>query len=203
MGQLRQVPRFTIEQYLLLERSGEERHEFLDGIIYGMAGESLAHGDISINLVILIGNQLKGRPCRVLSKDTKILSGPDHADRLNDRGLFSYPDLVVVCGDPEFLDDKRDVILNPKVIIEVLSPSTESFDRVEKCQRYQKYNPTLTDYLLVAQDRPEIERHNRQADGGWLVHRHVGLDAAIDIPEVDCRIPLRDVYDRVSFSLRA
>lgn len=193
-------PCFTVQQYLALERTSSERHEYLDGVIFAMAGESLSHGRISINLGAILREQLKGQPCEVLAKDTKVLSGPDAPGRLHNRGLFSYPDLVVFCGEPEPLDDKRDVFLNPKVIIEVLSPTTESFDRAEKCERYQMFNPTLTDYILVAQDKPLIERFSRQADGGWLLHRHHGLDAVVPLPTIECRLPLREVYDRVAFS---
>jgi Uma2 family endonuclease len=193
------IPRFTVQQYLALERTSVDRHEYLDGVIFAMAGESLSHGRISVNLAMLFGNQLKGGPCEALIKDTKILSGPDAPNRLHNRGLFSYPDLVVICGEPQPLDDKKDVFLNPKVIVEILSPTTESFDRVEKCERYQMHNPTLTDYLLVSQDKPQIEHSTRQAEEGWLVRRHVGLDAVVNLPLIACRLPLREVYDRVVF----
>ena len=192
-------PCFTVQQYLALERTSHERHEYLDGVIFAMAGESLSHGRISMNLALIFGSQLKGRPCEAFIKDTKILSGPDAPNCLHKRGLFSYPDLVVICGEPESLDDKGDVLLNPKVIVEILSPTTESFDRVAKCERYQMYNPTLTDYLLVWQDKPQIERSSRQADGGWLVHRHIGLDASVPLPTIECQVALSDVYDRVVF----
>jgi Uma2 family endonuclease len=194
------VPHFTVQQYLMLERSSRERHEYLDGVIYGMAGESLDHGHISVNLSGVLREQLKKSPCFVLSKDTKILSGPNPHDKLSSRGLFSYPDVVVICGEPQPLDEHRDVFTNPKVIIEVLSKTTESFDRVEKCERYQMFNPTLTDYLLVAQDRPLVEHFTLQADGGWLLHRYRGLDAVVSIASIHCRLPLVEVYDRVTFS---
>src|SRR5207244_7301426 len=96
-------------------------------------------------------------------------------------GLFSSPDVVVICGEPEYTDAHRDVILNPAVIVEVLSPSTEAFDRGEKFIRYQTYNPSLTDYLLVAQDQPRVEHFTRQADGRWLYRLTAGLEASVEI----------------------
>lgn len=192
-------PTFTFQQYLLLERSSEERHEYLDGVVFAMAGESVDHGRISVNLVKILGNQLDGRPCEVFSKDARVLSRADAPARATNRGLFSYPDVVVVCGDLQFFDEKRDVITNPKVIFEILSPTTESFDRVEKFDRYRTCNASLTDYLLVWQDQPQIERSSRQADGGWLIHRYTGLDAVVPLPSIDCRLSLKDVYARVVF----
>jgi Uma2 family endonuclease len=107
-------PVHTVEEYLALERESEERHEYLDGQIYEMAGESLEHGDISVNLVRELSTQLRGTPCRVLTKDTKVLNGPAIRSRRSTKGLFSYPDLVV-CREPKFLDEHRDVLRNPTV----------------------------------------------------------------------------------------
>ena len=121
---------YTIEEYLALERVSEERHEYLDaGQIYAMAGESPEHGDICTNLVMTIGSQLRASSCRVWTKDTKVRSGPLPKQRRAFKGfIFSYPDLVIVCGEPQFHDQYRDVLLNPAVIIEVLSPHTEAFN---------------------------------------------------------------------------
>ena len=126
---LTSAPRYTPEEYLRLEREAEERHEYLDGEIYVMAGESWEHGDVSANLVVEVGMQLKGKACRARTKDTKIRSGPLPYNPRKPKGLFSYPDAVVICGEPEFLDDFKDVVTNPAVIFEVLSPSTELRDR--------------------------------------------------------------------------
>jgi Uma2 family endonuclease len=111
--------------------------------------------------------------------------------------MYSYPDLVVVCGEPEFLDAAEDVLLNPKVVFEVLSPSTEAFDRGGKFARYQTYNPTLTDYVLVAQDEPQIEHYRLQDDGSWAYRRHAGLKAKVVIESIRVTLKLADVYDRV------
>ena len=147
----------TVEEYLALERESEERHEYLDGQIYAMAGESKEHADISVNLVSELRSQLKGTPCRVWTKDSKVVSGPAIKHSRSTKGLFSYPDLVVVRDEPRFLDGRQDVLLNPTVIIEVLSPATESFDRGEKFRRYRTQIPSLTDYILVSQALPLID----------------------------------------------
>lgn len=199
MGELRDRPLFTVDQYLAIERASEDRHEYVDGVIYDMAGESLAHGLISANVVGTLFNQLKGTPCFALTKDSKIRSGPQSKARVGTKGMFSYPDILVVCGEPEYFDSHRDVILNPKVIIEILSPSTETFDRGEKCERYQTWNPTLTDYVIISQDEPCVEIFSRKKKGNWSFERFSGVDAVAPLPAIRCELPLRDVYDRVRF----
>src|SRR5436853_7901529 len=158
-------PLYTVEEYLALEREAEERHEYLDGFIYAMAGESPNHGAICVNLVAQLHNQLRGTPCQVFSKDMKVRSGPIPKTRYTTKGLFSYPDLLIVCGELQFHDKHQDVLLNPTVIIEVLSPTTEAFDRGKKFRRYRMHIPTLTDYIVVSQDRPLIEHFARQDNG--------------------------------------
>lgn len=192
--------RFTVDEYLTLERASEVRHIYLDGELYAMAGESPDHGDVSANLVISVGSQLKGSPCRVRSKDTKVRSGLTPMSGHGMQGFFSYPDLVVICGEPEYHDAHRDIVLNPTAIMEVLSPSTEAFDRGEKFTRYQTWNPTLTDYILVSQDRPQIEHFQRQPDGSWSYHRYAGLESSLTVASIHCTLKLADVYDRVVFA---
>src|SRR5258708_337613 len=119
------LARYTEDEYLAIERESEERHRYLDGKILLMAGESPQHADASTNLTGMIWSQLKGTSCRLWSKDTKIRSGPLPKRGHSTKGLYSYPDGVIVCGEPQFLDEHQDVLINPKVIIEVLSPSTE------------------------------------------------------------------------------
>jgi Uma2 family endonuclease len=191
-------PAYTVDQYLTIERAVEERHYYLDGEIYAMAGESDAHGDITVNLVGSLFNQLRGTPCRVRTKDTKVRSGPILSAGESARGLFSYPDVLVVCGEPEYHDALKDVLLNPKVIVEVLSESTEAFDRGEKFTRLQTWNPSLTDYLLVSQDRAQVEHFTRQPDGTWSYRRSTGLDASVVIASIHCTLKLADVYERVA-----
>jgi Uma2 family endonuclease len=131
-------------------------------------------------------------------KDTKVRSGP-LPRRGSRKGLFSYPDLVVICGEPQFHDEHTDVVLNPTVIIEVLSESTESFDRGEKFLRYQLWSPTLSDYLLVSQAWPAIEHFIRQPNGSWSYHLYSGLDQRLMINSINCELRLPDVYERVVF----
>jgi Uma2 family endonuclease len=192
--------RYTEDQYLAIERESEERHEYLDGQIYAMAGESPQHGDICTNLTGELRNQLKGTPCRLWTKDTKVRSGPMPKRRHSIKGLYSYPDAVIVCGKPQFLDEHQDVLINPRVIIEVLSPSTEDFDSDEKFRRYRTFNPSLTDYLVVAQDRPLIEHFARQENGQWVIAASItDLSGSVHIASVNCTLRLAEVYDRVEF----
>ncbi|HKQ07551.1 MAG TPA: Uma2 family endonuclease [Blastocatellia bacterium] len=192
-------PLYTIDEYLARERKSEERHQYLDGLIYLMAGESPAHGDICVNLIAELRTQLRGTPCRVWTKDAKVLSGPTIRSARSMKGLFSYPDLVVVCGEPKFLDEHLDVVLNPQVIIEVLSPSTESFDRSEKFRRYLRYNPTLTDYVMVSQAEPAIDHFRRMSSGEWVYLPIEGLEDSLTLSSIDCVIRLSEIYDRVGF----
>lgn len=191
--------RYTVEEYLALERDSDERHDYLDGQIYLMAGESPEHGAICMNLSRIVSTQLLRTSCQAFSKDTKVRSGPDPRPGRNSRGLYPYPDLLVVCGDLRFHDQYRDVLLNPAVIIEVLSDSTEAFDRGEKFLRYQNWNPSLTDYILVSQFAPIVEHYVRQADGSWSYHVYQGLDQSFVIRSIDCILNLSEVYDRIVF----
>src|SRR5436309_11935902 len=159
---------YSAEEYLMLERKSEERHEYLDGLIYEMAGESPQHGAICTNINGQLYSQLRGKPCQLFSKDMKVRSGPAPKRGYTTKGLYSYPDLLVVCGELKFHDEHRDVLLNPMVVIEVLSPSTEAFDRGEKWVRYQTWLPELTDYVLVSQSRPQIDHFHRQPSSEWI-----------------------------------
>jgi Uma2 family endonuclease len=163
-----------------------------------MAGEKLPHGIISTNMVGIIGLQLKGTPCFAVTKDTKVRSGLGIASSRTTKGMFSYPDILVVCGEPEFFDDDTDIIMNPTAIFEVLSKSTELFDRGEKFERYRTWNPTLKDYVLVSQTKPHVEHFHRKPDGGWDMQEANGLDAAVVIASISCTLKLADVYDRIT-----
>ena len=135
-----------------------------------------------------------------LPKDMIVRSGPLPRRRYSQKGLYSYPDLVVVCGEMQFLDENRDVIINPKVIVEVASPSTEAFDYGEKFRRYRTFNPSLTDYLVVAQARTSIEHFALREDGQWVIAASViELSDSIHIASIDCTLHLAEVYDRVEF----
>lgn len=191
---------YTEDEYLALERASQERREYVDGQIYLMAGESEAHGTICINLTVEIGSQLKGTPCRAFSKDTKVRSGPLPKSRYSAEGLYSFPDLLVVCGERQYLDEHQDVLLNPKVIIEVLSPSTEAFDRTDKFARYREHVDSLTDYVLVAQSQPLVEHFARDDNGQWVIAATAtDLSASVIINSIGCTLKLSDVYDRIVF----
>jgi Uma2 family endonuclease len=184
-------PCLIVDGYLWRGRTAGERPKNPDG-------GSGRHGVISANFAIALGSQLNGKPYG--AKDTVVRSGPVRVSGQGTHGPFSYSDLVVICGEPEYPDAHRDVVLNPAVIVEVLSPSTEAFDRGEKFVRYQTYNPTLTDYLLVAQDQPRVEHFRRQSGGEWSYRMTVGLEASVEIASIRCTLRLVDVYDRVAFA---
>jgi Uma2 family endonuclease len=181
----------TPEQYLDFERGSEERHEYYDGYLITMAGESLSHSRICVNIAREISTLLRGTPCEALSPNMKV--------RTINKGMFAYPDLSVVCGEPVFHDEQRDVLLNPRVIFEVLSPSTEKFDRGAKFMRYQAKLPSLTDYVLISQDVPFVEHYARQKKGGWLYVQIFGVENSLRIHSISCPLRLADVYDRVEF----
>lgn len=180
------------DEYLALERESEDRHEYLAGQIYAMVGESPEHSIICINLAREVSTQLKGTDCQAYSPNMKIRTSP--------RGLYAYPDLTVVCGQAAFHDDKRDVIVNPCLIFEVLSPTTEAYDRGRKFARYTEIE-TLTDYILVAQEEPRIEHYSRQADGNWLYTAVSNLRDNLVISSPVCRLSLAELYSGIGFPL--
>ncbi|MFN0122374.1 MAG: Uma2 family endonuclease [Blastocatellia bacterium] len=189
---------YSVDEYLEMERAAVERHEYIDGHVYAMAGESLEHSTIITNMIALLVTQLRGKACRTLSPEMKIRSGPYIKEQKTNKGMYSYADLTVVCGEPKFHDKFRDVLLNPRVIIEVLSPSTGSFDQSTKFLRYRANIDTFREYVLVWQTAPMIVVYSRQGND-WLMSDYHGLDAVLYLPSIDCRLPLREIYDRVTF----
>lgn len=185
-------PVFTINKYLDYERDSDERHEFLDGSVYAMAGESPRHSTICFNLYTITGSQLsRKKTCRGYSPNMKIAT--------NSKGLFSYPDLAIVCGEPKYHNNKGDVLLNPTMIFEVLSPSTENYDRGEKLLRYTNNIESLTDYILIAQDKPSIEHYAKQNDGSWIKNEIEGLESRFFLPTIEAEIPLAELYENITF----
>ena len=180
------LPTMSAEHYLLLERATEERHEFLDGVVYAMAGESPDHSTICFNLATIIGAQIRDKPCRGFSPNMKV--------RTSSGDLFAYPDLMIVCGEAKFHDKRGGVLLNPTVIFEVLSPSTEKYDRGEKFLRYRTQIESLEDYVLVSQDRMRVELHHRESDGAWSEVEIEGADAQLQLASVACVVPLVEIY---------
>ena len=186
----RQTHYYTPEEYLAMEREAEFKSEYFEGQIYAMAGASDPHNIITLNIGSEFRVQFKGSPCFARSSDAKI--------RSSDQGIFSYADVTVVCGQPQFHDGTHDVLTNPKVIVEVLSPSTERFDRGKKFAKYKQLE-SFTDYLLVAQDEAQIDYYKKQPDGTWAHEMAFGLDAEVHIASVHCTLRLSDVYDGISF----
>ncbi|HXG94517.1 MAG TPA: Uma2 family endonuclease [Blastocatellia bacterium] len=188
----RTFPIFTPEDYLALERASEIRHEYLDGFVYAMAGESPEHSTIRFNLAGIVHAQLKDKPCRGFSPNMRVRTGSS--------GLFAYPDLMVVCGEPVFHDKHRDVLVNPTVIFEVLSPFTEGYDRSEKFLRYTAQTASLKDYVLVYQNKPRVEHYSRQPDDTWPCTEVERLTSVLYLPSIDCQLPLAEIYDRIALA---
>ncbi len=181
-------PRITPEQYLEIERASETRNEYYGGEMYAMSGGSYVHGQMIGNVTGELRARLRGRHCSVTPVDVRVRTSPE--------GLYSYPDVAVVCGSPVFADDQKDTLLNPVLLIEVLSPSTESKDRGFKFAQYRRIE-SLREYVLVSQDEPRVECFVRQAGGQWLLAEFVGLDSVCRLDSVDCDLPLSEIYYRV------
>lgn len=178
------------EEYLRLERQAECKSEYLNGEIFAMTGASRNHNLITVNVSRELSQQLKGRPCEVYSADMRV--------KVLWNGLYTYPDVAVVCGEPKFEDDQIDTLLNPTVLFEVLSPTTERYDRIAKSSYYRTVD-SLKEHLLVAQDEVRLEQYVRQADGQWLLFEYLTLDSTLRLDSLDCALSLKDVYDRVTF----
>jgi Uma2 family endonuclease len=177
-----------------IERAATYRSEYFDGEMFAMAGGSPRHSLIGANVIRELGNGLKGRPCAVYESNLRIL--------ISATGLYTYPDASVICGPLEFEDEHRDTVLNPTLLVEVLSGSTEAYDRGEKSAHYRRI-PSLREYLLVSQKEPKIERFLRNDDGTWTLTEVEGMDAVLPLPSLGIAISLREVYDKVDFSAPA
>jgi Uma2 family endonuclease len=182
-------PYITPEEYLAVERSSEGKSEYLNGEIFAMTGASRRHNLIATNLVVSLGNQLKGRPCEIYVSEMRV--------KVNEIGLYTYPDVAVVCGEPQLEDKYVDTLLNPTVLIEILSTSTERYDRIAKSDYYRRLE-SLAEYLLVAQKQYRVEQYTRQSDGDWILTETDSLDGIVDLQSIKCLLPLREVYDKVS-----
>jgi Uma2 family endonuclease len=184
--------RYTPQEYLAVERKSPTRHEYFRGEIFAMAGTSRQHSLIVTNLSRHLGNQLADRDCEVHVNELRVL--------VDATGLYTYPDVVVVCGEPMFQDRELDTLLNPMVIFEVLSESTEAYDRGIKFSHYRRI-PSLCEYILVSQDRMLVERYVRQGND-WLLSVFSLADESLRIDSIDCTIPLEQIYARVKFELK-
>ena len=181
--------RLTAQEYLALEREAEYKSEYYKGEVFAFAGASLRHNLIAANVLANIHSQLRSGPCSAFSSDMRIT--------IPQTPHFTYADVVVVCGQPQLDDDFKDNLLNPIVIIEVLSPSTEGYDRGKKFESYQRI-ASLLEYVLVSQDRPRVEQFLRQPDGRWL-YSETSAEGIIKLTSIDCELSLSDIYDKVEF----
>jgi Uma2 family endonuclease len=179
---------YTPEEYLALERKAGYKSEYLDGQITAMTGASRAHNIINTNLVRILGTELADEPCELYAADMRVRVGYHHS--------YVYPDVVIACGSPTFEDVELDTLINPTIIIEVLSPSTEIYDRGSKSARYRQID-SLQEYLLVAQDRPAIEHYFRR-DNEWSIADIQGLDGQVELPSINCTVFLSDIYQKVN-----
>ena len=179
------------EDYLRLEREAEVKHEYFKGEIRAMAGAGYAHNLICANLTIEIGSQLRGKSCSVVGSDQRlqILSG----------SAFTYPDLTVVCGKPEFNEGKKpDTLLNPTLLVEVLSPTTGQYDRSDKFMLYRQV-PSLRQYLTLDSQSIRAELYTLDELGRWVLTETRDLAAVLDLASIGCQVPLAEVYAGVAF----
>jgi Uma2 family endonuclease len=181
----------TPEEYLAIERQNEYKSEYIDGEMVAMTGASRRHNIIAVNITSSLDRQLTGRPCEIYANDmrVRIASRREYA--------YAYPDVVVVCGEPQFEDGHLDTLLNPTVLVEVLSESTERYDRGKKFSFYRAIG-SLAEYVLVAQDEYRIEQYVRQPDGRWMLSDHRLPEDVVNLASIQCDLALRDVYKKVS-----
>jgi Uma2 family endonuclease len=179
----------TPAEYLAAERGASTRSECINGKVYAMAGASRDHVAIVANLSYLLVGRFKGRPCMVFTNDMRL--------KVAATGLYTYPDVAALCDEPEFDDPEQDTLTNPSLIIEVLSDSTERYDRGEKFAHYRRL-ACLQDYVLVSQHRPLVEHFTRHGEE-WILRMAEGLGATLSLPALGCELPLADIYDKVRF----
>ena len=189
-----QKARVTVADYLSMDRASSEKHEFAFGEIYAMGGASARHVEIVGNIAGELGNRLRQRPHRVYSTDLRLCVDADHR--------YTYPDVVVVCGQPQFLDDQLDTLLNPDLIVEVLSESTRNYDRGDKFQQYRGI-PSFREYLLVDQAKAHVERYSKQQDGTWSLWETDSLDHVVRLESIAVRLPVSEIYLKVEFDQAA
>ena len=184
-------PYYSFDDYLAAERaSTDAKHEYVAGQVFAMVGATYNHNLITANIAGELRQQLKSRPCTVLSSDMRL--------RIQTADTCAYPDVVVLCDKPAFYDQRKDVLTDANLVAEVLSPSTEGYDRGEKFALYRGLTG-LRHYLLIAQDRLALDLFTRQPDGRWLLEAYTDADAAIPLEAIGCTLRLGEVYDKVEF----
>jgi len=179
----------SIEEFLEWESKQETRHEFIDGVIFNMAGAAYEHNTIAVNVIIELGGKLRGSGCSLKNNDMGVLVGEQYV----------YPDITVLCGKPEFYKGKRGIITNPVLVIEILSTSTEIRDRGYKLYAYQQI-PTMQAYLMLWQTKPIAELYVRRDDAPWQQFVFVGMETAIPLDCIHCELKLSEVYREIEFN---
>ncbi len=182
--------KFTADEYLAMERVADYKSEFYGGEIFALAGASLDHNIIALNCAAELRQLLAARPCRVGNSDTRLY--------IERSGLFTYPDVMVICGKIQFLDRRKDTVLNPLLIVEVLSESTRDYDRGAKFDFYKQI-PSLQEYIVVESEQALVECYRRGEDERWTIERITDLDASLLFASLDCAVPLRHIYHKVSW----
>ncbi|SLM31969.1 conserved hypothetical protein [Desulfamplus magnetovallimortis] len=188
---LQEKNNITPEEYLSLERDSEIKNEYFAGEMYAMAGASRSHNKISTNIVRVLGNQLIEKPCSIFSSEMKV--------KIEAIKKYTYPDIVVVCGNEEYDDENNDILLNPVVIIEILSDSTEAYDRGDKFSHYQ-FIDSFAEYILISQYFQKIEKFIRKKDNTWIYSKYEKTEDTITIHSINCQLSLSDVYKDVNLS---
>jgi len=181
--------KYTPEEYLAFEREAEEKHEFIDGEIVAMAGASREHNLIGVNVSSELRFALKGKSCEVYANDMRV--------RMK-KNRYGYPDVVVVCGAPDFDDEEFDVLLNPTVAVEVLSRSTRFRDKTEKLATYQKME-SLREILLIEQIEPRVEHYIKQTSKQWLLKIYEDLSETVSLESIDCQLSVAEIYAQIEF----
>jgi Uma2 family endonuclease len=185
---LKEQKKIGFQEYLAMERESETRNEYWNGEIFAMTGASREHNQISANIVRVLGNQMLEKPCVVYSSDMKV--------KIEGVGKYTYPDIVAVCGKAEFEDENGDVLLNPAVVVEILSESTEAYDRGDKFAHYQLVD-SLAEYVLISQYACRVEKFTRRPDETWLYSKYGASNEVVELESVDCNLPLCEIYRKV------
>ena len=181
----------SLEEYLKLEETSECKHEYHDGMAFAMSGASENHNLIAMAVGLNLGIQLKGKSCRPYPGDFRL--------KIEAANVYTYPDLSVICGETGYADGRRDMFVNPTLLIEVLSDSTEAYDRGRKTELYRTI-PSLREYLLISQYRPHVEHYSRQGHF-WLLREYTALDEKIALDSIGCTLPLAEIYTQVRFDM--
>jgi Uma2 family endonuclease len=182
--------KFTVDEYLAMEAVAEYKSEFLDGEIFALAGGTIDHNAVALDCAIELSQRLDAEKCQVMNSDNRLQIEPN--------GLYTYPDVMVICGKIQLVERRKDTVTNPLLIVEVLSESTRDHDRGAKFDLYKQI-PSLREYVLIESERARVECYHRTADDRWTIEAFDGLDAVARLESIACEIPLRRLYRRVSW----